>query len=56
MARKELFSGTYVCEGCGREFELNRATADELECPCGGELVEVDEDASDDDQESTEQA
>ena len=59
--RKQVFSGDYVCPVCEDEFELERASGDELLCPsCDEELEPVieepDGDGRNDDEDDEEEA
>lgn len=44
--RTQVFSGVYCCPICDDEFELDRASGDELVCPsCDEELEPVEAEA-----------
>ena len=44
MPKEPLFSGIYVCLDCDIEFELDRATKDELICDeCSGKLIKSED-------------
>ncbi len=44
MAKTTLYSGIYECSDCNKEYQLERATEDEMQCDqCEGELTELEE-------------
>ncbi len=50
MSKKLLYSGIYECPDCEKEYQLERATQDEMICDqCDGELVETEEENDSDD-------
>ena len=45
IKKERLYSGIYSCMYCNTEYEIKRATKDELICEeCKGELIWIDED------------